>query len=197
MRESQFSCKVVVLTLCACVHTPQYILLVQRAAEPCPACHAVSDLSVVVVGLLWGLAGYWQHPSMGRRWQFPSCSLPSTPRYSPDLKWHKQQITRVRQQGKKSHITQWRLGWTNSSLAAWGYSTQTWRAVSHGPVWAGLGSCRQHVSAQEFENKHHWYAFNNRQVCSCKHHYLQSRTLERLSSRFHTNAHSLLLKTVK
>lgn len=61
------SCKVVVLTLCACVHTPQYILLVQRAAEPCPACHAVSDLSVVVVGLLWGLAGYWQHPSMGRR----------------------------------------------------------------------------------------------------------------------------------
>lgn len=118
-----------------------------------PACLGVLDFSVVV-GLLWGLAGYWQHPSMGQRWQFPSCSLPASTRcYSPDLKRHKQQITWVRQQGKKSHITQRRLGWTNPSSAAWRYSTQTWRAVSHGPVWARLGSCRQHFPCKRLWEK--------------------------------------------
>lgn len=90
-RGSQFSCKVAVvavLTLCAlaCVCMLHCVLAVQRAAEPCPACLGVSDFSVVVVGLLQGLAGYWQHPSMGPRWQFPSCSLPLQPSLLPGLK---------------------------------------------------------------------------------------------------------------
>ena len=180
-------------TVCMWAHTAVYTV----GAE---GCRALSCLPCCVWficcggGITPGISRILAAPIDGTEMTVPIMESPaSTPRYSPDLKWHKQQITRVRQQGKKSHITQWRLGWTNSSSAAWGYSTQTWRAVSHGPVWAGLGSCRQHVSAREFENKHHWYAFNNRQVCSCKHHHLQSRTLQRLSSRFHTNAHPLLV----
>lgn len=57
-----------------------------------------------------------------------------TPSDFCDLKWHKLEITWVWQQRRKSHITQRRLGWTNAPWAA-----RTWRSVSPGPVWAGLG----------------------------------------------------------
>lgn len=67
-----------------------------------------------------------------------------------DLKWHKREITWVRQQGKKSHITQCRLGWTISPWAVWGFSTQTWRSVSPDQVWAGFGGWNS--SLEELRN---------------------------------------------
>ncbi len=76
-------CSHCVHVLCVCVCVCDTGLLVHRPSELRPARLAVSDFSVVVVGLLWGLAGYWQHPSMGQRWQFPSCSLPLHPLASP------------------------------------------------------------------------------------------------------------------
>lgn len=60
--------------------------------------------------------------------------------------------------GGRSHTSQRRLGWTNSSSAVWGHPTQTWRSVSHGPVQAGLVGCRRQYSAL-------WK--NNNQACIC------------------------------
>lgn len=56
-------------------------VLVCRLQWPCPPVPlaSVSDSSVVLLGLLWGLAGYWQHSSMGQRWQFSSCTLRFNP----------------------------------------------------------------------------------------------------------------------
>lgn len=136
---------------CRCVHTVCMCLCLGAHYS---SCTALSCLPLCVwflccgAGITPGISRILAAPIDGTEMTvLIMCSPALTPRYFPDLKWHKQQITRVRQQGKKSHITQWRLGWANSCSAARGYSTQTWRSVSHGPVWAGLGGCRRYYSA--------------------------------------------------
>lgn len=59
---------------------PQRVCAACRVQQPCcsvpPA--SVPHACVVLLGLLWGLAGYWQQ-SMGGRWQLSSCTLRFNP----------------------------------------------------------------------------------------------------------------------
>lgn len=92
---------------CSCVHAACMSLCAHNSD-----CAALSCLPLC----LWFLCcGAWITPGISRILAAPvdgtemtvpiMYSSALTPRYFPDLKWHKQQITRVRQQGKKSHIT--------------------------------------------------------------------------------------------
>lgn len=69
--QRQFSWKVAAAQR-VCVARLQWLC---RSVPPA----SVSDSSVVLLGLLWGLAGYWQPSSMGQRWQFSSCTLRFNP----------------------------------------------------------------------------------------------------------------------
>lgn len=95
-------------------------------------------------GITLGISGILAAPVDGTEMTVLIMHPPAlTPCDFCDLKWHKREITWVRQQGKKSHITQCRLGWTISPWAVWGFSTQTWRSVSPDPVLGWIRRLKQ------------------------------------------------------
>lgn len=125
-----------------------FVCRLQWPCRPVPLA-SVSDSSVVLLGLLWGLAGYWQHSSMGQRWQFSSCTLRFNPLW---LLWLK-----VAQTGDYTsatageevthHTVQIRLNKHSLGWAVW-----TWRSVSPSPVWAGLGGWNRRL--EQLESSH-------------------------------------------
>lgn len=127
--QSQFSWKVAVISEC---------LLQRLCCSVLPVCLPLCVwLLCCAAGITLGISGILAAPVDGAEMTVLIMHPPAlTPCDFCDLKWHKREITWVRQQGKKSHITQCRLGWTISPWALWGFSIQTWRAVS--PTQFGL-----------------------------------------------------------
>lgn len=151
---------------CGCVHAACMSLCAHNSG-----CAALSCLPLC----LWFLCcGAWITPGISRILAAPvdgtemtvpiMYSSALTPRYFPDLKWHKQQITRVRQQGKKSHITV-EIRLKKLFFSCVGVFNPNMEICLS---WPSLGWIRRLQTAIlcSWENNNYWYAVYRTQLTS-------------------------------